>query len=236
MKKFGSIKVSVPPSLNFEGRNQPTITDSGKISKRKGKPALEVIPEEYDKSAEIIKQPTDGKWGTAKLGIPDHMSYRNKAVEAVKDGDLTLKNKEPSINLVMRGRSLEVLSQGEKNKVVEHFMEMLDRAPIHPDDIKNIKKDFIQSIMKKGIKEGLQNLRDIIKEIIIMDKEEATERNIKKGQVKLAKFKGKREAMIEKGREKFGDLKGMGSDDFRLVVPPNEREPMEDDAFFYNMF
>ena len=66
--------------------------------------------------------------------------------------------------------------------------------------------------------------------------EKATERNIKKGQVKLAKFKGKREAMIEKGREKFGDLKGMGSDDFRLVVPPNEREPMEDDAFFYNMF
>lgn len=223
MKKFGSIKVSVPTTLKVDGKSQPVLTDSGKISKRKGKAALEVIPEEYDKKAEVIQQPVDGKWGTAKLGVPEHMAYRNKAVEAVKDGDLTAKKGITSVNLITRGRNVEVLSQGEKNKLVETFMAMLDRAPIQADDKKNIKKEFIDHVMTRGIKEGLMHLREIITEIQRMDKEDERERNIEKGRQKLAKFKSKREAMIEKGREKFADLKGMGE------LSDNG---MEDDFFF----
>jgi hypothetical protein len=267
MKKFGSIKLGVPDTLNFEGRNYPVKTDTGKISKRKGKPSIKLIEDDADTEPEVKRQPVNRKWGTAEVEVPNVVSYRNSAVDTVKEGDLTIRNKEPSIQLITRGERLEVLDKGKQEKVISHFLKMLSDAPLPAVDKANIRGEFVKTIKEKGIREGLKHLLDVIKEIQKMDEDDRKpapnfdeerkmikdtedilgnmrgqidelrrgdkrQSNIEKGREKLSKFTAKKEAMIQKGRDKFADLKGMGSDEFRLVIPPNEREPFEDDAFF----
>jgi len=172
MKKFGSIKLGVPDTLNFEGRNYPVKTDTGKISKRKGQPAIKVIPDDADTEPEVKRQPINRKWGTAEVDVPDVVSYRNSAVDTVKEGDLTIRNKEPSIQLITRGERLEVLDKGKQEKVITHFLKMLSDAPLPAVDKANIKGQFINTIKEKGIREGLKHLLDVIKEIQKMDEED----------------------------------------------------------------
>lgn len=263
MKKFGSIKLGVPETLNFEGRNYPVKTETGKISKRKGEPAIKMIPDDADTEPEVKRQPRNRKWGTAEVEVPEVVSYRNNAVDTLKDGDLTIRNKEPSIQMITRGERLEVLDKGKQEKVVSHFLKMLSDAPIQAVDKANIKAEFLRTIKEKGIREGLKHLLEVAKEIQKMDEEDRKpapsfeqerkmiketedilgsmrgqigelrrQSNIEKGRQKLAKYTAKKEPII-KGRGDFADLQGMGLADGTV---DNERIPMDDDAYFSNMF
>jgi len=260
MKKFGSIKLGVPETLNFEGRNYPVKTETGKISKRKGEPAIKMIPDDADSEPEVKRQPRNRKWGTAEEEVPEFLSYRNNAVDTLKDGDLTIRNKEPSIHLITRGERLEVLDKGKQEKVISHFLKMLRDAPIQAVDKANIKAEFLRTVKEKGIREGLKHLLDVAKEIQKMDEEDRRpapsfeeekrmiketedilgsmrgqidevrreskkQSDIQKGREKLATFTAKKEPIIQ-GRGTFADLQGMS----------DGRIPMDDDAYFSNMF
>ncbi len=260
MKKFGSIKLGVPDTLNFEGRNYPVKTDSGKISKRKGKPSIKLIEDDADTEPEIKRQPVNRKWGTAEVEVPELVSYRNSAVDTLKDGDLTIRNKEPSIQLITRGERLEVLDKGKQEKVISHFLKMLSDAPLRAEDKANIKAEFIRTVKEKGIREGLKHLLDVAKEIQKMDEEdrkpapsfEAERKMIKdtedilgnmRGQIEQLRREDKRGSNIEKGREKLSKFRAKkesmiekGREKLADMRGMGYDAGMEDDAFFGNFF
>lgn len=260
MKKFGSIKVATPFSLKLDGKNEPVLTESGKLTTRKGKKSVKIIPEAFDKEPRVLKQP-DGKFNTGELAVPAVVSYRNKPVDSVKDGDILFKNKEPSINLITKGRSLEVLSKGTQEKVITAFLKKLDGAPIQVDDKRNIKSEFLGVVKARGIRAGLEHLMEISKEIAKLDDEERRvlssklddkdkrilRDEIDKGTENIDELRGEFERMssIEKGQKMLGKFKSMkeskierGRDKLAKLKGMGDDEPFEpffpDDSFFQN--
>jgi len=236
MKKFGSIKLGVPDTLNFEGRNYHVKTDSGKISKRKGKPAITMREEEGLRvEPEVKHQAKNKKWGTPVVEVPKEQVYRNSLVNTLNDGDLTVRNKKPSIELITRGERLEVLDKGTQEKVVAEFLKSLRGAPIMAEDKVNIEAEFIKTVKEKGIRAGLKHLLDVVKEIIIMDEEEKDPYKGIRGQIKetediissmkqgIREAKGTKirkegrgnEEILDSKRGGFADIKGMNTGEYR---------------------
>ncbi|MFM7855773.1 MAG: hypothetical protein ACKO96_28595, partial [Flammeovirgaceae bacterium] len=69
-------------------------------------------------------------------------------------------------------------------------------------------------ILRGELEKGTENIDELRGEFQRLS-------NIEKGRAKLGKFKAKKEALIEKGREKLADLRGMGSElDNDLMMAP----------------